>query len=640
MNNAALPAVLLDAGSCGNAVSGGECTEATSQLHTVPRARSLSPFPAKRSHGSGPDSATSSSADECQAATGCTEPPTRIEGRSWNSPSCPDTGSLSSGKDVASPRASTRAAVAGISQDNGRLPPVDCDSTRERHSSGTPTKRSEKGAKLSLPLTGSAGCSDAPPGSGVNSPSGSDSADGVRPKSKGGGEEPVSSKEKQEESLHLLFRHHVAAVTCADRFAELLPYCHIFRECVGTYRRPATLPTPARHLLVQELQMLRRDPDRLLMRNSFQWTEAAGAVSCLADTEYGAADAPNCDRTDLGASISGLNLNGVRSDGHAPDDGNAILSSAALAASDADTGRCIRGSGGWVPPLPLLDPSVLLCASGTELAAQKSAVLRILRMLRSLAPTWAARDDNFGFHFKAAIAARSLDSLELQSYRVVFQCLSPFDAREWSRDQLMEVLNDLDCIRLAYRRRRNLKASIARVQRFLEHPDVEPAGDMLHSSDGAAGPRHLWEPNSGASVETGDMGNPPRVVVRGGRDISCGQAVPNAPSPTGLGPVPVSSRAQQVGSFVLPMPHQQQLSPTNGGSKTSPRTPGLSGTWSVDREATARVDGDGRLLQKHSSTNQHTWVRGKMSLAGMDVDVGSVLNLWITVLPGSAVTGI
>ncbi|CDI87418.1 hypothetical protein, conserved [Eimeria praecox] len=595
MNNSALTAVLRNAGFYGRKASATECTGAVSQPHTILRARSPSPLPTKRPLAGAADSATSSSADECPASSGCTESPRRIGGITWNSSSCQDTVSMSCVKDLSSPRASAGAAAAENAQDNGRLPPNGCGSARERLCNGTPTRRGEKGVKHTLPVSESATCSDAAGGSGINSPAGSDSADGVRPTSRAADEGSSCDREEQGESLHLLFRHHVAVVTCADRFAELLPYSHIFRECVGTYRMPATLPSPARHLLVQELQMLRRDPDRLLMRNSFQWTEAAGAVSCLADTKCGtAADAWHFDRTDMGASISCPNPNGGRLEGqaHAHDDGNAFLASADLTAAEGETGRC---SSAWAPPLPLLDPSVLLCASGTELAAQKSAILRILRMLRSLAPTWAARDDNFGFHFKATIAARSLDSLELQSYRVVFQCLSPFDAREWTRDQLMEVLNDLDCIRLAYRRRRNLKASVARVQRLLEQPDADPGGDLLHNADGAAGSRRLWEPNGSASVQAGDLRNlqgPPRVVVRGSRDIYSGQSLPHASGPTGFGPASVPAKAQQPGPFVQPV-SPQQLSPTNVGGKTSPRTPGVSGLWSGDREATAFVDGDG-----------------------------------------------
>ncbi|CDJ50123.1 hypothetical protein, conserved [Eimeria brunetti] len=595
MNNAALTAALRSAGFWGKAVPARECTGTVCPSHTTSRARSPSPYAGKRLLAAGPDSVTSSSADEHPAVTGCTESAQRTEGLSWNSSSCQDTVPKSCAKDLNYPRASARTTAVESVQDNGRLSPDDCDSARERLCSGTPTRRNEKASKQSSSLVDSAACLDAAAGSGINSPTGSDNADGGRSTSKVGDEGPSCGKEEQEESLHLLFRHHVAVVTCADRFAELLPYSHIFRECVGTYRMPAALPSPARHLLVQELQMLRRDPDRLLMRNSFQWTEAAGAVSCLADSKGGAAaDALHCDRLDMGTSTPCPNLSGGRSEGHAHvhEDGNAYLASSALTSADVDTGRC---STAWAPPLPLLDPSVLLCASGTELVAQKSAVLRLLRMLRSLAPTWAARDDNFGFHFKAAIAARSLDSLELQSYRVVLQCLSPFDAREWSRDQLMEVLNDLDCIRLAHRRRRNLKASVARVQRLLEHPEGDPVGDAWHSADGAAGPRHAWELNGCASIQSGDLGSPhgpPRIVVRGGRDSNNGQLVPNASSPAGFGQASIPAKTQQFGSFAQPV-SVQQLPSTVVGGKTPPKTPSLSGTWPGDREAKAFVDGEG-----------------------------------------------
>lgn len=485
-----------------------------------------------------------------------------------------------SGPSSAASRADTKPA-----QDDVRL---SSDGGARRFFSGPVGSSGDGGDRESL--AASEVTSNTEPGAAAgaaapgHSPIGSGARDGFRPALKGGDATPLCRNDDSEDSLHLLFRHHVAVVTCADRFAELLPYSHIFRECVGTYRMPTTLPSPARHMLVQELLMLRHDPDRLLSRNSFQWTEAPGALLCLAEPSTSipkgglAADALHPDRLQRGDETLGCmspqSSCGARAEVLASARGERSAAAAADAAAGADGSarRALRAL-----PQPLLDPTVLLCASGTEMAAQKSAVLRILRMLRSLAPSWAARDDNFGFHFKTAITATSLDSPELQSYRVVLQCLSPFDAREWSRDQLMEVLSDLDCIRLAHRRRRNLRASIARVQGFVEQPDGGAVGNIWHSLDGTAPSRQRWEltGHGGAYASDGIQLCQPGQVVRGARDTHSEEHVSNTASMTdsrcGAGAVPISVRTQSVGSskeqhgFLQQVP--PQLSPNGNGEK-------------------------------------------------------------------------
>lgn len=404
------------------------------------------------------------------------------------------------------------------------------------------------------------------------------------------------------DSLHLLFRHHVAVVSCASLFGELLPYSHIFRDCVGTYRLPTTLPSPSRHLLVQELLLLRQDPDRLLARNSFQWAEAHGSLLCQGDHQAypakagGNAEAFQSDRLsrvdDMEGSLALQSSSGMRADVFASsrEDRNA-----ATALNDA-TGTCSsagRNSTLWQLPLPLLDPSVLLCASGTELVAQKSAVLRILRMLRSLAPSWAARDDNFGFHFKSAISAASLDSQELQSYRVVFQCLSPFDAREWSREQLMEVLSDLDCIRLAHRRRWSLRSSVARIQRAVEQPEGESAASTWQAAEGS-GSRSRWEISG---VEAGAQSCQPRQVVR---EILTGQHATNVAATAGspiatssaFGLVqPVSASKEQHNS-VQPVA-SQHLPPNSSGGRGASRGSAVASTRQGLPEAASFAESDG-----------------------------------------------
>ncbi|CDJ42350.1 hypothetical protein, conserved [Eimeria tenella] len=620
--NASLGAVLKSTGFVGKAGPAKEGTGDPSQQDIALRDRSPSPVPMKRALQVVSESATVSSAGECPGSGRCAEPSRTPEGLRLGSPGCQDSTLSSCSKDSAvrcveppilsrsSPSLSGEVGDALAVQGSMHSSPYGGETAQGQLCSGTPIKSTESGATFTSP-TESPVCPDVAVVPDNNPPNGSDGTYGANSATKFGFDPSHPSKEESEESLHPLFRHHAAVVTCADRFAELLPYSHIFRDCVGTYRMPSTLPSSARHLLVQELRMLRNDPDRLLMRNSFQWTEAPGAVSCLAELKGGpAADALHSDRAsrgeDTGTGFSCQSFRGGRAEisATATEEKGAFLSQATLAASDTSIRRC---SVSWAPPLPLLDPAVLLCASGTELAAQKSAVLRILRMLRSLAPSWAARDDNFGFHFNTAITARSLDSLELQSYRVVLQCLSPFDAREWSRDQLMEVLSDLDCIRLAYRRRQSLKASVARVQRLLEQPDADPPGGIWHGTEGAAGARQRWEHSSSTSLNTGDMGNthcPPRVVVRGVRDAHNGQLVTNAPSlggpvcPPGL--TPLTTRMQHLCSAkeqrnAAQQQTLQQLSPTGTGGKASPRTLGFEGTWSGDREGASLADGDAEL---------------------------------------------
>ncbi|OEH77260.1 hypothetical protein cyc_01344 [Cyclospora cayetanensis] len=395
--------------------------------------------------------------------------------------------------------------------------------------------------------------------------------------------------------LHLLFRHHSVVMMCADRFAELLPYSHIFRECVGSYRMPTTMPSSARHLLVQELLMLRQDPDRFLTRNAFLWTEDPGALACLAAPK-GALDSDRVPRgEDGGPVLPPQSPGGGRKEGLPLVHGEGSLSavSSALTTAGLSSGR---SGAAWAPPLPLLDPTVLLCASGTELVAQKSAVLRILRILRSLAPSWAARDDNFGFHFKTAISATSLDCSELRSYRVVLQSLSPFDAREWSRDQLMEVLSDLDCIRLACRRRRSLKSSVARVQRLIEHPEGGAVGKSWNGAERGAVPRQLWELSSGAIPSSSDSGNslcPPRQALRGGRDPADGQLTAGNGGLTGsvnaCGSTVLSARPQSHCSGgelngSLQQATFQQLSPAATLGKAASRPGAAAGVRLNERE--------------------------------------------------------
>lgn len=227
-------------------------------------------------------------------------------------------------------------------------------------------------------------------------------------------------------------------------------------------------------------------------------------------------------------------------------------------------------------------------------------------MLRSLAPSWAARDDNFGFHFKAAITATSLDSPELQSYRVVFQCLSPFDAREWTRDQLMDVLSDLDCVRLANRRRRNLRASVARVQRFVEHPEGEAVGNGWHGAEGAAVPRHRWDLNNsiGGYADEGRVSLcPPRQVIRGNRDILSGQHAASISTTTSSSCVsrsmPMPCVVQSLASS-KEVPNSLQQGPVqllahnNNGAKTAPRafTTATTGHGSSEGPPYAENDAD------------------------------------------------
>ncbi|KAL8438577.1 hypothetical protein ACSSS7_000111 [Eimeria intestinalis] len=399
-------------------------------------------------------------------------------------------------------------------------------------------------------------------------------------------------QEVPEGSLHLLFRHHVAVLASADLFSELLPYSHIFRECVGTYRMPTTLPSSARHLLVQELFLLRQDPDRLLSRNSFQWTGTAGAVACLADhTGYLPKSGGNTDglqperltrRDDTGrcfSTHSSIGLKMGRLSGYLNGDRNEAAAPDSAECADSTEGHSTRK---WMPPVPLLDPTLLLCASGREMASQKSAVLRLLRMLRSLAPSWAARDDNFGFHFKSVVSAASLDSEELQSYRIVLQCLSPFDAREWSRDQILEVLSDLDCIRLAQRRRRSLRAGIARVQRFVEQREADSAGSPRQIFEGTAMSRPRWEKGAcvGATALAVSARLPlPRPVVRGGREAFNGQHAtstcttvdsPRSSGTTSPSVLPQSVNAtQEQNHLAQQAAPQQMLSSVNSGRSFS-----------------------------------------------------------------------
>lgn len=469
--------------------------------------------------------------------------------------------------------------------DGVRLTPNGATSTGGRRLSGSGSRADERTERDSSSETASGTDAGAEAG-GPHSPSGGKNP--LRVPVKGGDSVPNSGNDDAGYSLHLLFRHHVAVVACADRFAELLPYSHIFRECVGTYRMPTTLPSPARHLLVQELLLLRHDPDRLLARNAFNWTDAAGALLCPVDQPTysskwrGTAEAQQTDRLSRGeeggGALAAQSPSALRTDVR-DDQNDAATMDATTVTDSSSAGK----NTAWGLPLPLLDPTVLLSASGTELTGQKSAVLRILRMLRSLAPSWAARDDNFGFHFRAAITATSLDSPELQSYRVVFQCLSPFDAREWTRDQLMEVLSDLDCIRLANRRRRNLRASVAHVQRLVEQPEGEAVSNGWHGSEGAAVPRHRWELSNstgGYADEGGASLCPPRQVIRGSREIMSGQHAASVSMTTNA---PGSSRSTSISGIVQPLTSSKEapnslqqatmqlLSPNGNGAKSACR---------------------------------------------------------------------
>ncbi|KAL8270773.1 hypothetical protein Esti_005328 [Eimeria stiedai] len=476
---------------------------------------------------------------------------------------------------------------------------------------GGPTSSGEGRSERVAPMSSEvASCADPCVEAMINPPHSSAIRSSPQLLSRGRDLTTQSVQEVPEGSLHLLFRHHVAVVACADLFSELLPYSHIFRECVGTYRMPTTLPSPARHLLVQELFLLRQDPDRLLARNSFQWTGTAGAVACLADhAAYLSKTGGNIDGLqpdslprgdDMGRCMPTRNSTGLKTD--APSgclNGERNEAASAESTLCADSTEC-HSSTKWMPPLPLLDPTLLLCASGREMASQKSAVLRLLRMLRSLAPSWAARDDNFGFHFKSVVSAASLDSKELQSYRIVLQCLSPFDAREWSRDQILEVLSDLDCIRLAHRRRRSLRAGIARVQRFVEQREADSALNAWQIYEGTAMSRQRWE--KGASLGSADVDVPPRQVVRRGREASNGQHATStcttADSPRSSGATCPSFLPQLVNAtkeqnhLAQQAAFQQLLSSNNGGRSVSKVSTTVT-TQHGGAEGTAYGESDG-----------------------------------------------
>ncbi|KAL8453835.1 hypothetical protein Emag_001643 [Eimeria magna] len=470
---------------------------------------------------------------------------------------------------------------SGARHDHVQMPSCNDESGCGKCLGGTTSKGEQRSERVSLLAPESANCADLGVDAMANPPHSPVTKISSQLLSKGSDFTTQCGHEGPEGSLHLLFRHHVAVVACADLFSELLPYSHIFRECIGTYRMPTTLPSSARHLLVQELFLLRQDPDRLLARNSFQWTGTAGAVACLADRagcllKGGNTDGLQPDRLPRGDDTGKClpTHSSVRLKVDAP---SSCLSGERIETATAESTVCAastecHSNPKWTPPLPLLDPTLLLGASGREMAVQKSAVLRLLRMLRSLAPSWAARDDNFGFHFKSVVSAASLDSKEFQSYRIVLQCLSPFDAREWSRDQILEVLSDLDCIRLAHRRRRSLRSGIARVQRFVEQREADFAVNPWEIYEGMAMSRQRWEKAAGLGGAAANVPThlpPSRQVVRGGREASNGQhatstcTTVDSPRPSVL-PQPVNALKEQ-NHLAQQAAFQQLLSSSNSG---------------------------------------------------------------------------
>ncbi|KAL8447865.1 hypothetical protein Emed_004160 [Eimeria media] len=474
---------------------------------------------------------------------------------------------------------------SGAAYDHVQMPSYNGESSCAKCFSGPTSKREQRSEHVSFLTPESTNCADSGVDALANPPHSSTTKSSPQLLSKGSDFTSQCAEEGPEGSLHLLFRHHVAVVACADLFSELLPYSHIFRECVGTYRMPTTLPSSARHLLVQELFLLRQDPDRLLARNSFQWTGTAGAVACLADRagyfhKGGNADGLQPDRLprgdDMGRCLSTHSSVGMKVD--APSgclSGEGVEAATSESAVCAASKECLSNPK-WMPPLPLLDPTLLLGASGREMALQKSAVLRLLRMLRSLAPSWAARDDNFGFHFKSVVSAASLDSKEFQSYRIVLQCLSPFDAREWSRDQILEVLSDLDCIRLAHRRRRSLRSGVARVQRFVEQREADFSGNPWQMYEGVGTSRQRWEKAAsvgGAAADVSAHLPPSRQVVRGGREASNAQhatstcTTVDSPRPSTL-PQPANATKEQ-NQLAQHAALQQMLSSSNNARSAS-----------------------------------------------------------------------
>ncbi|PHJ16995.1 ap2 domain transcription factor ap2viia-4, partial [Cystoisospora suis] len=122
-------------------------------------------------------------------------------------------------------------------------------------------------------------------------------------------------------------------------------------------------------------------------------------------------------------------------------------------------------------PLPtakaLLDPSIFLCTADMELGAQKTALVTSLRVLRSLAPSWAAQTEGgFAYHLQQILDVRSLQSKTLQNYRVVLQELFSEPPRLWRHDRLVDVLHDLDCLYSVAKRKQDIlqRAQEARQQ--------------------------------------------------------------------------------------------------------------------------------------------------------------------------------
>lgn len=359
---------------------------------------------------------------------------------------------------------------------------------------------------------------------------------------------PSSLPSEEAAPLHSLLRTHYAALCTASRFRDLLGYAHVFRKSLNERIRPSRLSPPGRLLLLRELCVLgERTADGAFLEESFAWflsappPTSAPLTSGVSPSDLGllgeapvsyvpqrlpsnpsATEQPSASRSPVpgealnalpevaasaigggfsATAAAGAGSGWVKTEGErsretsksamgfvaSSSDGGGVLNEEAATAEAWDRAFSSERDEAAAPCATVLDPSFLLCLQTHAVTAQKAAVLRVLRLLRLVAPSWASREDNFGFHLRQVIGASAMegvaaefscaadeaDFLEvsdatLERYQLVLQPLACTDCACWSREAVSETLTDLNCLKTAVLRRRKLASAVAAFQASLE----------------------------------------------------------------------------------------------------------------------------------------------------------------------------
>ncbi|KAF8819040.1 AP2 domain transcription factor AP2VIIa-4 [Cardiosporidium cionae] len=200
-------------------------------------------------------------------------------------------------------------------------------------------------------------------------------------------------RKRHEEELKYtrILLYHSDRVVEAKYFLELLQYVHLFRQCIVTHSLPSKHNIASREYYLRNLDKLVYNSDMGEFTTILKENE-------LSDKQYSH------------STLSGLGIGSLS--------------------------------------LPIQDISVLLCTADIETNERKKWLLKILRIIRKVSPTWATHDNTYCYHCCQILRILDIGSTMLQNYRVILEELNE-NFSIWRMSDLISAELDMDYLRKA-----------------------------------------------------------------------------------------------------------------------------------------------------------------------------------------------